>query len=413
MKAFLITILLFWAGVCSGETLRISRVVGEAAENAERMTLKTKKHEEHLFVSKERVITEADVKDASVDWTQDGVINVRLTEAGAEKMREATSRMRLVRDRLAIIVEGKLISAPVVYSVLGSSAQISGMQDFGQDRLNALARQMSGLPPLPPRPSIDPGNLPAQPEIEEVPYTEEEYRKIKAERERMGVHYLEKNVSERKLDEKLRKGMTKNEVIAIFGKPFPSLGGSGDGGSYFMYEVAPEKRPLNQKRKMIPNGFTVQFEDGKVESWSLTYTTLPREMRMIGLEEYTLDIELPEMDLSAGDVDMIGVFEGIKIADPAQETNRSDMGLLLTVAGWLTWPAAGPLMDKDVQVDCDMMKILGLHIPEVAELRKKAKGDVIRVRDFSKVMHSYIWDGKLPPRFVPKNANADAEEGEQ
>jgi hypothetical protein len=107
-------VILLAAGLCQGaETLRISAVVESDSPDAERMTYKTAEDEQGVWVSNKAIITEKDVKDACQFPGQEKTISVRLTEKGADAMIAAASPIRSGFDRLAIIIEGRLHSAPV------------------------------------------------------------------------------------------------------------------------------------------------------------------------------------------------------------------------------------------------------------------------------------------------------------
>lgn len=72
------------------EVLRLSKVVGENAPNAERLELVVGDVTEVLFVSKESIITEADVEDAWPQLMGQGAqVGVKLNEQGAARMGEA------------------------------------------------------------------------------------------------------------------------------------------------------------------------------------------------------------------------------------------------------------------------------------------------------------------------------------
>lgn len=82
MKTVLIAIFLSSVSLrlCGGETLRISEVGTQGGADTERMTLKTEDGEEPLFVKKEAVLTDQDVKKAWVE--ADGQISVQLRGSG-------------------------------------------------------------------------------------------------------------------------------------------------------------------------------------------------------------------------------------------------------------------------------------------------------------------------------------------
>lgn len=69
----------------------------------------------------------------------EGKISVELNREGASKMFEVTSKMRHGVDRLAIVLDGKVLSAPVVQDSLGAKFEISGMKDAKEARALAAA----------------------------------------------------------------------------------------------------------------------------------------------------------------------------------------------------------------------------------------------------------------------------------
>lgn len=69
----------------------------------------------------------------------EGKLTVELNAEGANKMFDLTSKMRHGEDRLAIVLDGKVLSAPVVQSSLGSNFEISGMNDAAEAKSIAAA----------------------------------------------------------------------------------------------------------------------------------------------------------------------------------------------------------------------------------------------------------------------------------
>jgi hypothetical protein len=145
---------------------------------------------------------------------------VKLNEPGGRKLRETTARMRHGQDRLAIIIDGRLVSAPIIQATLGSSFVISGLKDLDARELNELAGKMSGRSTDPDGKVLVPE--PPAPKIEKVPFTQQEYQQNKEMRERMGIFHIEAIPSKEELDQILRKGMSHAEVLEELGRP--SLG---------------------------------------------------------------------------------------------------------------------------------------------------------------------------------------------
>ncbi len=71
-------------------------------------------------------------------------IDAQLSEKGAIKLQTVTDRMVYGRDRLALIVEARLVSNPVVIAPLGSSFRITGLKDLDANGLADLARRIAG-----------------------------------------------------------------------------------------------------------------------------------------------------------------------------------------------------------------------------------------------------------------------------
>lgn len=69
----------------------------------------------------------------------EGKLSVELNSDGASKMFQLTSKMQHGFDRLAIVLDGKVLSAPVVQDSLGSRFEISGMKNAAEARALAAA----------------------------------------------------------------------------------------------------------------------------------------------------------------------------------------------------------------------------------------------------------------------------------
>lgn len=86
-------------------------------------------------------ITGKDVQAASPDYVRAGHANVVLRNEGASKMQALTSKMTLKRDCLAIVLNGKIKSAPVVNEVLHKEFSISGLD--GKNEATDLAKALA------------------------------------------------------------------------------------------------------------------------------------------------------------------------------------------------------------------------------------------------------------------------------
>lgn len=99
-------------------------------------------HVERLFLKNAPVVTEADVKRAAMEMSSpEKMINVTLTIRGGKAMKEATSALRLGYDRLAVVAQGKVLSAPVMQAVISQSMAITGLD--GEGSMEHLCRLLN------------------------------------------------------------------------------------------------------------------------------------------------------------------------------------------------------------------------------------------------------------------------------
>jgi hypothetical protein len=401
MKALLFSFVIAFATVSADEVLRVSRIVAAAGEGIERMTFKSGDHEEALFVKKEAVVNSADVQDAWAEVVPSmRCISIRLKPEGAKKMEAATGAMRLGIERMAVIVEGKLVFAPAVQSKLAAQFVIEGFDDLTDDELKELARKIAGRPPGDPE--VEMPEL-KRPEGKREPYTEEEYQQIKASREKLGIFHLDRVPSEDELEASLQKGMSVDEVVKVFGSPSLSFGGPGPKATRLSYEIAPERRNESPDGKVVENGFDVLLRDGKVTGWAHRFSNSPRELKRVGGEAPLLRMTAPEIKGPMEKVDLIDYFEKVDVEDPRQEVNQVDLAELLALCSVLgSWSEQREPEERLVRADCDLIETMAVHFPEVVALRKEAKDGRIRVSALIEALEPYNTGLKPLPLVDPK-----------
>ena len=98
--------------------------------------------EERLHVAKKPAMTASSVKSASVQKdriSERSVISVQFTEAASKQFADLTAAN--IDQRLAIIVNGKVVTAPVVRTkITGGKAEISG--NFNEQEAHKMAREI-------------------------------------------------------------------------------------------------------------------------------------------------------------------------------------------------------------------------------------------------------------------------------
>ena len=85
---------------------------------------------ETLLLNRRTALTGKDIVNAFPDYARPGYVNIRLSGAGEDKMINLTKNMVVDRDRIAIVLDGEVLSAPVVqHTPLGRDFVISGLED--------------------------------------------------------------------------------------------------------------------------------------------------------------------------------------------------------------------------------------------------------------------------------------------
>lgn len=394
MKALFISFLIACAAASADEVFRVSRVVAAAGEGIEQMTFKSGDHEEVLFVKKEAVVNSADVQEAWAEVVPSmRCISIRLKQEGAKKMEAVTGELKLGVERLALIVDGKLESVPVVHGRLGAQFVIEGFDDLTDQQMKELARKIAGRPlevPGVERPEVKP------PEHKWEPYTEEEYQQIKKRRENMGIFYLDKVPSAEELSATIRKGMTIDEVVKKLGRPYRRPRGLGLEESGLNYIIAPERRVESPDGHAVEDGFRVHLDGGKVFGWSHSYSNSPKELKRVGREAPSLKMTAPEIKGPIEDVDFIDLFEKVDVEDPTQKVNRTDLEDLVGLAAMLAdLPDPNESEKRVLRADCDLIETMAIHFPEIAALRKDAEGGKIGLIALRDAMVPYV-SGRKP-----------------
>ena len=95
---------------------------------------------EKILINK-RIILDSSLIEHAQDLygTHASKILVKLNQKGAKKIFAATSKIRHGVDRIAIILDGKVLSAPTVQASLGAHFEISGMADAAEAKKIATA----------------------------------------------------------------------------------------------------------------------------------------------------------------------------------------------------------------------------------------------------------------------------------
>ncbi|MFK5924105.1 MAG: hypothetical protein QM496_18155 [Verrucomicrobiota bacterium] len=229
-------------------------------------------------------------------------------------------------------------------------------------------------------------------------YTEKEYQVLKAGREKSGIYFLDRPYTERELDKILNKEMGVNEVVAFFGKPSMKMKPDEGGSFSYSYHLAWERLPIESGTHL--NGFTVQFNNGKVDWWGMVHTNMTRASKpLIVGEPSSLKMISSRDDFSDADIDLVAYLEDIVIPDLGHKLNRNDYANLvyMVVQTYYTEVNATDAGDSSIKADCDIIKILAQNLPEVSKFKKASKKNTLNLKELKDILEPY-WSGeKLYP----------------
>jgi len=90
-----------------------------------------------LLISRRIIVTGKNVQSARVDQSQRGVVQITLDNEGADRMRNATSKMQVGRDMLSCVLDGVVINAAQLGDVLGKNFVINGLDSQEECRMLA------------------------------------------------------------------------------------------------------------------------------------------------------------------------------------------------------------------------------------------------------------------------------------
>ena len=136
--------------------LQFRLVVDNPTADSEQMTIaqpnNPARQPDVLNVQKEVLLDQTAVKSATFGAQISGVpdnfpgpmrISIKFTDAGAKRLAEVTRQS--IGKRLAIVIDGKLVSAPlIITAITGGAAEITG--NFTKEEARTLATEMNGSP---------------------------------------------------------------------------------------------------------------------------------------------------------------------------------------------------------------------------------------------------------------------------
>jgi hypothetical protein len=397
--------LFIFTSLAHGEFFRLSKVAAKESTNTDRFEIKNGDATEVVFVEKKAIITGADVKSATRSPQQADTLAVTLTDKGGEKLGAATADAR-GDMRLAILIDGNVVMAPIVSMKLGNNFIIDGLKEYPGDDLDLLGWQIEGKNDeeiarlLREKQMSAPAAPPDRPEPEY--HSEEEYTALKKEREKKGVFQLDHLPDKDELDRRLSVGMSMADVLTDFGKA--SRRSLDDEGNVISleYELAPEKRSVSTE--MRPDGFRVQFDAGKVTRWDFhRWSSSPRQGKPPKGGRRALNAKIPHADMVAENFDIIRWVEDIELAFKQGEDQPTVQDLADLTS--IVFSAAQTGNDTAmIEANCSLLKMLAVGFPEVETLRSNTKDGKISLPKLNELLSPYVLGDKpFPESKVDQN----------
>ncbi len=111
---------------------KIEIVPGYRAFQEKRKDADGKETSTTILLSRSPAVSGANVRNAFPSPSEQDAVGVTLDSEGAEKMLALTEKMQLGVDRIAIVLDGEVISAPTVQAKLSKNFSISGLREPGE-----------------------------------------------------------------------------------------------------------------------------------------------------------------------------------------------------------------------------------------------------------------------------------------
>lgn len=130
------------ASEASAPSFVVREVVGATTPDAEPFTLKYPKGQETLHLARAHLLDSSMVRQAAVEKDALGYFHVRitLTPAGAQRLAEFTTSH--AGTRIAILVEGRIVSAPFAHGPFtGGDFEITG--NYSEAEAHELVRKIN------------------------------------------------------------------------------------------------------------------------------------------------------------------------------------------------------------------------------------------------------------------------------
>jgi preprotein translocase subunit SecD len=142
MKTFVIFLSLTAACLADGSKIEFRRAQDEAAPGYTQRQVEGDKESVYVHDQADFLLTPDDVREAKSVGAERKTpsIEIRFSDRGSEKMGRLTEEW--LEKKLAILVDGRLVAAPVIRSKITGAAVIEG--DFTEAEVQQIVRGLQG-----------------------------------------------------------------------------------------------------------------------------------------------------------------------------------------------------------------------------------------------------------------------------
>ena len=385
----------------AAESFRVSKVASAEGETTERFELERDGEREVLFVEKQAIVSTADVESAKPSPVMAHALEFRLTEQGGEKLHKATKDVVPGVARFAILIDGKLVMAPVLNATLARNFIVEGLDDVADRDLSVLGWRIEGRSDeeiarlLRELDKSGAKRRAEEPKTES--YDEEEYRALKRAREKIGLFYLDELPTEDELKRRLNAGMSEAQVVSELGRASRKVRDAAGGLESLEYDLAPERRDLTKKWR--PDGIRVHFHDGKVTGWGVSrWTGAPREGKPQGRNLRRLHTRFPGEGFADETFGRISWVEGIELSLKGNHEKPH----LQDYDDLISFVIAVHDLDElaGIKASCPVVKFHAEGFSEVEELSRTSKGGRIQLSKLQDLLRPYLNEGKPFPESI-------------
>lgn len=351
------------------DSFSIALIKEEETNNTERMILAKADKNEEFFLEKNRIISRKDLHQATVSIQNHSII-IELTDEGARTMTKATENMVKGKERIGIIIDGKLVSVVVVHGIIGKRSEITGIYGFDNTKLQNLV---------------------------DLIMSDKDASASNGGKGNTGHdHKLTEEKSPILMDPPY--GISLKNFVEKYGDPTQKMSDLHNGVTRLVYQLDRSKLLKLPNGSNMPDLIIAVFAEDKLITLKQDFSEEHKKQNLIMSLPSTLRIIVPnekQMPINKG----IALYiENIKIKNLNQKVNQRDIFDVLTILAIAEQACQeNDKMKAIISSNCDIIIFLSKYFPEINKLATDSKDGNIKFSILNATVQEYLQGKKSIP----------------